>query len=162
MMFPQSIEKWRPTVQLVFLDLKNDNPHLFSASDALGLAIGALVDTTLALIQKESFGNDQAVGDSGDSIGLMQLNFGAGLPQDLGFTGVKEDLFDPYWNIYYGAKDLLSKLNRYKDLNKAILAYNAGSVRLNEAGQPINITYLNDVLTFLGQKKISWPPRRLA
>lgn len=154
--FPDAVEKWRPTVQKVVEELLSSYPSRKSLIGALGVTIDGLVDTVLALIQKESSGNYLAIGDSGNSIGLMQLNYGAGTPQGEGFTGQKEDLKDPYTNIYFGSKYFLSQLARYQDIDKAILAYNAGSFRMNEAGSPINMDYLTNVLAFLGEKKTSF------
>jgi soluble lytic murein transglycosylase-like protein len=55
----------------------------------------------------------------------MQLNTCAGTPQSM---GVKvQDLKNPDWNIYAGAKYLAVQYAKYKDWSKSISAYNAGS-----------------------------------
>ena len=73
-----------------------------------------------AVIDKESNFNPNAKGTSGE-IGLMQLM--PGTAKDLGVT----DRSNPEQNIAGGAKYLRQLLDRYKnDLNKALVAYNAG------------------------------------
>lgn len=156
MTFPDKVEQWRTTVNDALFDAVAVDPDKKSLILGLGLTITGMVDIILALIQKESSGDPRAIGDNGNSIGLLQLNYGAGTPQGVGFTGPKENLTDPYVNCYYGIKVFLGQLDRYKDLDKAILAYNAGSVRTDTSGVPINTGYLTDVLSFLGEKKTSF------
>lgn len=148
MIFAVNVERWRATVQESIGRLRRNCPVCFSSTDRLGVTNAVLVDIVLAIIAKESSGNPNAVGDNGNSLGLMQLNYGAGTPQGMGFTEHRERLFDPQTNIYYGVKYFLNRLNKYGDVNKAILAYNAGSVRLRQ-GVPINQSYLDGVLAFL-------------
>jgi len=152
MTFTQNVERWRDTVNRAVAAVLASYPSNKSLLDALGLTITGLADVILALIQKESSGNPLASGDNGKSIGLMQLNYGAGVPQDYGYSGTPEGLDDPYTNVVLGIRHFLYQLGRYSDLDKAILAYNAGSYRLTAAGIPINLPYLNDVLSFLGKK----------
>lgn len=83
----------------------------------------------------------------------MQLNYRAGTPQSMGFTGTREDLKRPDVNIYWGSKYFFWQLDRYRDVDRAILAYNAGSYRETAAGLPINLDYLRGVLSFLTEKK---------
>ena len=161
MTFSQNIEQWRLTVNEVISDLTTENPERNTLILASGLTIGTLADTILAIVEKESSGDSQAVGDkqsdgSYNSLGLMQLNFGAGTPQSLGFKGSRQDLLDPYTNIFYGTSDFLKQLDRYQDVDKAILAYNAGSYLLNKSGSPVNQSYLDSVLSELGEKKTTF------
>lgn len=156
MSFPTNVERWRSLVAATVSDEVGRNSAYKSLENALGLTDARLVEVVLGIIQKESSGNPSALGDDGKSLGLMQLNFGAGTPQSVGFTGGKDELLDPSTNVRYGVRYFLSQLNRYRDLNKAILAYNAGSVVL-KAGLPINLDYLNAVLSFVDGKKNSSP-----
>lgn len=159
MTFPVNVERWRNTVNDVISAYLKKYPSKKLTISRSGMIISgdgisnyppALDDVILAIIQKESSGNFEAVGDGGKSVGLMQLNYGAGTPQFLGFRGDKTLLFDGYTNIWYGLKYLIYQLERNKfDLSKAILAYNAGSYRTKD-GVPINQNYLEKVLTFLG------------
>ena len=155
-MIPQ-VEKWRELVKRQFDAVMTQNPQYFSLKDRFKTTITDWSDIFLAIIQKESSGNEKAVGDDGRSIGLMQLNYAAGTPQGEGYTGTKEGLFDPATNIFYGIKYFLRQLNRYNDLDKAILAYNAGSYRTTSAGIPINKPYLDVVLFYLSEKKTLFP-----
>jgi soluble lytic murein transglycosylase-like protein len=156
--FPDNVERWRGTATQAASDVLAQNPQYNASIDASGLTIDTLVDTLLALIQKESSGDPNASGDSGNSIGLMQLNYGIGTPQQLGYTGTSEGLKDPYTNIFWGCKYFLYQLDRYSDLDKAIAAYNAGSYITNDAGSLINQSYLDQVLSYLGEKKTSSSP----
>lgn len=155
MTFPVNVERWRERANAAINAVLTDFPARKSLLDTLGITNAGLSDIILALIQKESSGNPEAFGDNGNSVGLMQLNYGAGTPQALGYKGDKASLRSPDLNLYYGTAYFLDRLNRYKDRDKAILAYNAGSFRLNQAGEPINLAYLDNVLKFLGEKKTS-------
>lgn len=157
MTFPQPVERWRQLVREVLNDLIEPISPGKSLIDRVGLTIDPqLVEIILAIIQKESYGNPDALGDNGNSVGLMQLNFGAGTPQSVGFTGTPFDLQDPETNITYGARYLLKQLTRYDgDVDKSIAAYNAGTYRTTSAGLAVNNQYLQDVLSFLSEKKTS-------
>jgi hypothetical protein len=159
--FPEKVERWRKLVEETLKRLYFEFPNLKSSIDRFKPIFSDQVDVILALIQKESGGNEFAYGDSenplihtDDSIGLMQLNYEVGTPQGVGFKGSPEDLLNPVLNIYYGSKYFLKQIDRYDDLEKAILAYNAGSYIL-KAGIPINLDYLNSVLSYLTEKKTS-------
>ncbi len=156
MTFPQEIERWRSTVRDGLASVLTNNPSKKALLSSLSLTFDGLTDIILALIQKESYGDADAIGDDGNSIGLMQLNYGAGTPQGEGFSGTKEDLKDPDTNLYYGSKYFLTQLAKYGDVDKAILAYNAGSFRVSAGGIPINLEYLKAILSFLGEKKTSF------
>ena len=74
----------------------------------------------LAVAQKESSKNPNAVGDAGKAIGLFQLHAGAAAD-----TGV--DRNDPIQNITGGVKYLRQLSDRYPgDVNKILLGYNGG------------------------------------
>lgn len=152
-MYPQNVEKWRGIVTQAITALLADKPSKKNALNATGATISTLPDIVLALIQKESSGDALAKGDSGNSRGLMQLNYKAGTPQGEGYKGTIDGLSDAFTNIYYGTSYFLTQLAKYGSVPKAILAYNAGSVRVsNTTGQPINMQYLNDVLSYIQKK----------
>lgn len=154
MTFPSNIERWRDLVRAQLAAVLASQPSRKSLTNALGLTITPQVEEIiLAIIQKESWGDPGAVGDNGNSVGLMQLNYAAGTPQGEGFTGTKYELTDPATNIYYGIKYFLHQLAIYQSVDKAILAYNAGSYRIDAAGEPINASYLESVLSYLTEKK---------
>lgn len=79
----------------------------------------------LAMIWRESRYNPEAVGDGGNSLGLMQVQ-----PRWHGKRMEKlgcEDLLDPYQNVVVGIDYLAESIDRYDgDVAKALVAYNAG------------------------------------
>lgn len=161
MTFPSPIERWRPTVQTQLAKLLTEFPVRKSLLDELQLTFERVADILLAIIQKESYGDPDATGDNGNSLGLMQLNYGAGTPQTQGYTGQAAGLLDPTTNVYYGTKYFLWQVNRYRNtststdeiIEKALSAYNAGSSILNNIE-----TYVMKVLEFAGEKKTSSQP----
>lgn len=79
----------------------------------------------LAIIGQESNYNAHAIGDNGNSLGLMQIQ-----PQHhqqrmnrLGVT----DLLDPYQNVTVGIDLLAELINENKGAEWAVTAYNAGA-----------------------------------
>lgn len=87
-----------------------------------------------------------------DSLGVCQVQ-----PKTaafLGFKGKRGDLMNPKFNVKYAAKYLDYQLKRYNgDVYKAILAYNAGSYKLNSKGTPVNALYAKKVLTAWSEGK---------
>lgn len=79
----------------------------------------------VAMIWQESRYNADAVGDSGNSLGLMQIQprWHSGRMEKLGCP----DLFDPFQNVTVGVDYLAEQLDRYDgDLAAAVTAYNRG------------------------------------
>ena len=79
----------------------------------------------VAMIWRESRFRADAVGDGGDSLGLMQIQpyWHSGRMERLGCT----DLLDPYQNVIVGVDYLAEQLDRYDgDLAAAVTAYNRG------------------------------------
>ena len=78
----------------------------------------------LAIIEKESGYNPDASGDNGRSQGLMQIwrTFHEKRMEKLGAV----NLYDPKDNVLVGIDILAEKLDKYEDLEKALIAYNAG------------------------------------
>lgn len=78
----------------------------------------------LAVIEKESGYNPDAAGDNGRSQGLMQIwrSFHEKRMEKLGAV----NLYDPKDNVLVGIDILAEKLNKYEDVEKALIAYNAG------------------------------------
>jgi len=100
-----------------------------------------------AICWVESSHNPKAInyndGNGHNSMGLCQVQYPTA--KDMGYKGTKLGLLEPYTNAYYAAKYLKYQLTRYKDIDLAILAYNAGSIRYNKKGLIINFNYLNKV-----------------
>ncbi len=78
----------------------------------------------MAMIERESEFKADAIGDNGHSHGLMQIQerFHLERMERLGVV----DLLDPYQNVQVGIDYLAELLERYGDIEKALVAYNAG------------------------------------
>lgn len=78
----------------------------------------------IAVIEKESGYNPDASGDNGRSQGLMQIwrSFHEKRMEKLGAA----NLYDPRDNVIVGIDILAEKLDKYEDVEKALIAYNAG------------------------------------
>lgn len=64
---------------------------------------------------------------SSPSYGICQVKLETA--RQMGFKGTKEQLMKPNRNIYYAAKYLRYQLNRYGNIESALVAYNQGSVK---------------------------------
>ena len=84
----------------------------------------------LAVMEKESGYNADAVGDGEKSFGLMQIQprWHKGRMDRLGVT----DLFDPYQNIIVGADILKELSSKEKGDDWTIMAYNGGEQMADE------------------------------
>lgn len=78
----------------------------------------------IAVIEKESGYKPDASGDNGRSQGLMQIwrSFHEQRMEKLGAV----NLYDPRDNVIVGIDILAEKLDKYEDVEKALIAYNAG------------------------------------
>lgn len=92
----------------------------------IGEAEKAGIDPAIvfAIAKKESTYNATAVGDGGDSIGLLQVQpyWHSGRMERLGCT----DLLDPYQNVTVAVDYLSEQLSRYGSMGAALTAYNQG------------------------------------
>ena len=84
----------------------------------------------IAMISVESKYNANAIGDGGDSIGLMQIQskWHAERMARLGVT----DLTNPYENVTVGIDYLAEKLAEGQGIEWALMAYNGGNQYANE------------------------------
>lgn len=82
-------------------------------------------EIVMAMIEKESGGDIYAIGDSGRSLGLMQIQPRYHIKRMI--TLDSTDLFDAEKNIRVGIDYLAELINTYGDETKALVAYNAGS-----------------------------------
>ncbi len=84
----------------------------------------------IAMAWVESGHRVNAIGDSGNSLGLLQI-----MPR-WNYDRMKrlecDDLLDPYQNITVGIDILTEKLNRFGDISMALMAYNAGDAGANK------------------------------
>ena len=78
----------------------------------------------VAMIEKESTYNARAVGDGGNSLGLMQIQprWHKERMKRLECTNLK----DAYQNVTVGIDFMAELLEKYEDVEKALMAYNAG------------------------------------
>lgn len=81
-------------------------------------------ELVLAVIGQESNYRADAIGDSGNSFGLMQIQKRYHLErmERLGVT----DLLNPYENVAVGVDIIAEKLAKYDTVGEALTAYNAG------------------------------------
>ena len=94
-------------------------------------------DIVIAQIKKESNFNPNAIGDGGNSFGLMQIQprWHSKRMERLGCT----DLLDPIQNVKVGIDYLAEKYREYGDIALALTAYNAGSVRNGVSGYAVAV-----------------------
>lgn len=84
----------------------------------------------ISIIEIESGYNAAAIGDDGDSIGLMQIQpkWWSERMTELGAT----DLLNPYHNVTIGIDILADKLSEGQGVEWALMAYNGGAQYANE------------------------------
>ena len=94
--------------------------HIISESVKAGIDPAII----MAMAYKESSYRIDAIGDGGDSYGLLQVQpkHHYGRMQKLGCT----DLLDPYQNVTVAVDYLAEQIDRYGDLAKGLVAYNRG------------------------------------
>lgn len=78
----------------------------------------------MAMIERESRFKPGAVGDGGESFGLMQINlkYHRERMEKLGVS----DLLDPHQNVMVGIDYLAELVLRHEDIEVSLMAYNAG------------------------------------
>jgi soluble lytic murein transglycosylase-like protein len=81
-------------------------------------------ELVIAIIKRESNFNSDAIGDSGASLGLMQIQprWHSKRMEKLGCT----DLLNPFENVAVGIDIIAEKVNKYDTLGEALTVYNAG------------------------------------
>ena len=109
-----------PKVYDVPLDVSLQE-HIIKKAEEHGIDPAIIV----AMCWKESTYKHDAIGDNGNSYGLLQVQpkWHYGRMQKLGCT----DLLDPYQNVTVAVDYLCELLNRYGSIDKALTAYNRGS-----------------------------------
>lgn len=84
-----------------------------------------------AIIQEESGGNPNAIGDNGESIGLMQIQpkHHQKRMEELGIVS----LFDPQENVILGCAILSDLYDKYGNYEDALSVYNSGNTEDGKA-----------------------------
>lgn len=84
-----------------------------------------------AIIKEESGGNPNAVGDNGESIGLMQIQpkHHKKRMEELGIVS----LFDPQENVILGCSILSDLYDKYGNYEDALSVYNSGNTEDGKA-----------------------------
>lgn len=111
-----------PSAALYDVPLSDElQKHIIEQAEAHGIDPAII----LAMAWKESTYYSKAVGDNGNSIGLLQIQpkWHSARMERLNC----DDLFNPYQNVVVGVDYLAENLNRYGSIEAALTAYNAGS-----------------------------------
>jgi hypothetical protein len=97
------------------------------------IAVRSGVDPNIvkAIIMEESGGNPNAVGDNGESIGLMQIQpkHHKKRMEELGIVS----LFDPQENVILGCSILSDLYDKYGNYEDALSVYNSGNTEDGKA-----------------------------
>ncbi len=114
-----------------------------STTTALQLPDGLL--SSLCFV--ESSHNPRAVNKmdgTSPSLGLCQIKVDTA--KTLGFKGGAKELMNPNLNAYFAGQYLKKQIKRYHgDIRKAVGAYNSGTYKENNSGNPINNLYIQKV-----------------
>lgn len=115
--------------------------HIFILCEEYGIDPAIVI----AMIGKESVNNPHAVGDGGNSLGLMQIQprWHKDRMKRLGITS----LFNPYQNVTVGIDILRELFATGKSTEWVLMAYNGGQAYANEkAALGIVSDYANTVI----------------
>lgn len=97
------------------------------------IAVRSGVDPNIvkAIIMEESGGNPSAIGDNGESIGLMQIQpkHHKKRMEELGIVS----LFDPQENVILGCSILSDLYDKYGNYEDALSVYNSGNTEDGKA-----------------------------
>ena len=99
--------------------------------DDIATRCGVDPNIVKAIIQEESGGNPHAVGDNGESIGLMQIQpkHHKKRMEELGIVS----LFDPQENVILGCSILSDLYDKYGNYEDALSVYNSGNTEDGKA-----------------------------
>ena len=97
------------------------------------IAVRSGVDPNIvkAIIKEESGGNPSAIGDGGESIGLMQIQprWHRAKMEELGIV----NLYDPQENVILGCSILSDLYDKYENYEDALSVYNSGNTEDGKA-----------------------------
>lgn len=106
------------------------------------------VTLVMAMIEHESGFDPEAVSPT-DDYGLMQINA-------VNHEWLKEeyrcaDMMNPYQNVFYGISIISSYIDKYGELDKALMAYNMGNYGAQKAWKNgvTSIAYSEEILSLM-------------
>lgn len=126
---PELYNKIEPkVVSNIQIDVKGISNEMI---DDIATRSGVDPNIVKAIIKEESGGNPNAVGDNGESIGLMQIQpkHHKKRMEELGIVS----LFDPQENVIVGCNILAELYDRYGNYEDALSVYNSGNTEDGKA-----------------------------
>lgn len=126
---PELYNKIEPkVVSNIQIDVKGISNEMI---DDIATRSGVDPNIVKAIIKEESGGNPNAVGDNGESIGLMQIQpkHHKKRMEELGIVS----LFDPQENVIVGCNILAELYDKYGNYEDALSVYNSGNTEDGKA-----------------------------
>lgn len=126
---PELYNKIEPkVVSNIQIDVKGISNEMI---DDIAVRSGVDPSIVKAIIMEESGGNPDAVGDGGESIGLMQIQpkHHQKRMEELGIVS----LFDPQENVILGCSILSDLYDKYGNYEDALSVYNSGNTEDGKA-----------------------------
>lgn len=126
---PELYNKIEPkVVSNIQIDVKGISNEMI---DDIAVRSGVDPNIVKAIIVEESGGNPNAVGDNGESIGLMQIQpkHHKKRMEELGIVS----LFDPQENVIVGCNILAELYDKYGNYEDALSVYNSGNTEDGKA-----------------------------
>ena len=120
---PELYNKIEPkVVSNIQIDVKGISNEMI---DDIAVRSGVDPNIVKAIIKEESGGNPSAIGDNGESIGLMQIQpkHHQKRMEELGIVS----LFDPQENVILGCAILSDLYDKYGNYEDALSVYNSGN-----------------------------------
>lgn len=124
-LYQQTEYKVKSNVQIEVEGISNET------IDDIATRSGVDPNIVKAIIKEESGGNPNAVGDGGESIGLMQIQprWHRAKMEELGIV----NLYDPQENVILGCSILSDLYDKYGNYDDALSVYNSGSTEDGKA-----------------------------
>lgn len=126
---PELYDKIEPkVVSSIQIDVKGISNEMI---DDIATRSGVDPNIVKAIIKEESNGNPDAIGDGGESIGLMQIQpkHHKKRMEELGVVS----LFDPQENVIVGCNILAELYDKYGNYEDALSVYNSGNTEDGKA-----------------------------
>lgn len=119
----KEIEKINVVVHPLYDIPLSDNLQRYITEECDGTGIDPTI--IFAMIERETNYDAQAIGDDGESYGIMQIKAKYHYQRMVELKCT--NLLDPYQNVTVGIDILCEKLNKYGNMQMALVSYNAGS-----------------------------------